>query len=125
MTEPTVLVMDDQLLIAFETAQLLERNGFNILGPYRSVDDALAGLRTTKPDAAILDINMGHGTTSEPIAEELTKLDLPFAFLTGYGSGDILSAAFKHVKKLQKPARPEELVSLVKSMTAAPKSAHG
>lgn len=104
------------MLIAFETAQLLEEHGFRVLGPYKSVDDAMSGIDHEKPDAAILDINLGNGRTSEPLAEALIG-EVPFAFLTGYGSGLILSQKFDDIVKLRKPVRTEELITVAKTLT--------
>lgn len=90
------------MLIAFELAQLLKRHDFSVLGPFANTDDALAELDQTLPDAAILDINLGNGATSEPLASELMDRSLPFVFLTGYGSGASMPSKFDSVQKITK-----------------------
>ncbi|MBW3536028.1 MAG: baseplate J/gp47 family protein, partial [Gemmatimonadetes bacterium] len=39
--------------------------------------------------AALLDVNLGHGQTSYPVAEVLAARGIPFAFLTGYGATNV------------------------------------
>lgn len=117
---PTIMILDDQLLVAFQAARLLEKNGFQILGPFADIDAALAGLEERSPDGAILDINLGNGVTSEALADLLMKRNLPFVFYTGYGSANTLPERFSHVAVLSKPVHPEELISTANMLTAAP-----
>lgn len=112
-----VLILDDQQLIAFEMAKLLEENGFKVIGPFANVTSALACIEDQKPDAAILDINMGDGTTSEFLADEMMAKNLPFVFVTGYGSVDVIPQRFESIVKMHKPVRPEIFISMVKDLT--------
>lgn len=114
---PKVLILDDQQLIAFEMAKLLEENGFIVIGPFANVTSALACLEDQKPDVAILDINMGDGTTSEGLADEMMAKNLPFAFVTGYGSIEVIPRRFESIVKMHKPVRPAHFISMVKDLT--------
>jgi len=116
---PKVLIVDDQQLIAFSLAAMLEANGFEIVGPCANVSSALTCLADSNPDIAILDINMGDGTTSERLALELMNKNVPFAFVTGYGSADIISPRFKDVIKMHKPVSSAKFVKMVKSLAPA------
>jgi len=115
---PKVLLLDDQQPIAFRLASMLEENGFEVVGPYSNVPAALKGLDEQKPDFAILDINMGDGTTSESLADILIERNVPFAFVTGYGSVEVISPRFKDVVKMHKPVRSSKFVEMVKSLAA-------
>lgn len=106
-----ILVLEDNFLIGLKTAQVLEKNGFSILGPYGTLEDANNALTEFKPDIAILDINLGEGITSETFAETLMERDIPFLFLTGYGSADVLPARFKNITKLSKPVSAASLIA--------------
>jgi DNA-binding response OmpR family regulator len=79
-----ILVVEDQLLLAMDLSNSLEREGFEALGPATSVDAAFRILEDATPEAAILDVNLGSGTTSLGIAAALTARGVPFAFLTAY-----------------------------------------
>jgi len=113
---PTVLILDDQQLIAFEMAKLLEENGFKVSGPYANVSTALASFQDIAPDIAILDINMGDGTTSEILADEMMAKKLPFAFVTGYGSVEVIPPRFESIIKMHKPVKPSAFLDMVKKL---------
>lgn len=116
--KPKIMVVEDQMLIAYELVELLEANDFEVVGPFNSVEDAKAGIEATRPDAALLDINLGGEETSEPIADLLMQMKLPFAFLSGYRSAGKLAQRFEAVNLIRKPAREHQLVSLASSLTA-------
>ena len=96
---------------------MLADHGFEILGPYANISSAIKSLENIKPDVSILDINMGDGTTSEPLAERLMDMGLPFAFVTGYGDVDIISQRFEDISIMHKPVRKTEFVEMVKKLS--------
>lgn len=72
-----ILVVEDEALIALELTLLLEDNGHRVLGPAATVEAALALLGDARPDAAILDVNLGpHAVT--PVARALHARGVPF-----------------------------------------------
>jgi CheY-like chemotaxis protein len=54
------------------------------------------------PDAAILDVNLGTGT-SISVADELQRRQIPFLFATGYGDGISIPEHLQHVPVTRKP----------------------
>jgi CheY-like chemotaxis protein len=79
-----ILLVEDEYLIAFDVASLLESKGAEVIGPAASVHEALGLLETgARPDAAVLDINLGDERVF-PVAEELQAANVPFVFLSGY-----------------------------------------
>ncbi len=63
----------------------LEDAGFAVIGPVRSVAQALESLETDKPDAAVLDLNLA-GENSVAVADALVARGIPFVVATGYGA---------------------------------------
>jgi hypothetical protein len=55
------------------------------LGPFAAAQPVLAAIAEAPVDAAILDVNLGRGGTSDPVAAELRRRRVPFVFLTGSG----------------------------------------
>jgi two-component sensor histidine kinase/CheY-like chemotaxis protein len=79
-----VLVVEDELLIALELCQGLEREGWKVVGPATSVEEAMAIIdRHADIDVAILDINLG-GQLAYPIADRLRASGVPYVFCSGY-----------------------------------------
>ena len=56
--------------------------GYEVIGPAISNVCAVDLIASHTPDAAFLDVTLGS-VTSFPVAELLTSLGIPFAFLTG------------------------------------------
>jgi CheY-like chemotaxis protein len=104
-----ILVVEDDFTIAFLIATMLEADGAAIVGPARSVKDALALVEgDARIDRAVLDVNLGVETVY-PVAEALRPKGVRMVFLTGYDRGS-LSSAFADMPCLQKPVSPERLI---------------
>jgi DNA-binding response OmpR family regulator len=80
-----VLVIEDDGLIAMHISDTLDGLGYVVIGPARTVDDALGIIENETIDFALLDVNLGNKETSFPVADVLSRHGVPFAFLTGYG----------------------------------------
>lgn len=83
-TKPKILIVDDEVLLAMEVEMILTDAGFEAIGPVHSVPAALDLIDTTRPDGAVLDVNLDHRGTSNAVADRLEALGVPFIFLTGY-----------------------------------------
>lgn len=81
----TVLVVEDELLIAMDVEMMLEQHGHAVLGPIASIDAALEMLVKARPDVALLDLNL-RGQLVFPVAERLRSLNIPFVLASAYGS---------------------------------------
>lgn len=98
----SILVVEDEYIMAMDLHCSLEDAGATVLGPVGSVADALAILDVTADiHAAILDVNLGK-ETAYAIADALSARDVPFVFTTGYDK-DILPPRFAHVTVCTKP----------------------
>ena len=106
-----VLVVEDEWLIAEQITTALEEAGYEVVGPVGRLGQALALLDGTPIDVAVIDVNV-HEDRSFSLAAELSRLAIPFAFLSGYSSGD-LPSRFSQTPLLQKPVNAERLRSCV------------
>jgi len=98
-----VLVVEDEPLVAWEMVQVLTAAGVRVLGPVGSVDAAFDLLKTARPDAAILDLNLG-GELVTPVARRLRQMGVPFVLATAYNHlRDEAEDAFAGVANLGKP----------------------
>jgi PAS domain S-box-containing protein len=102
-----VLVVDDEALIALEVAAALEEAGYEVIGPARSVAQAMALIRDHGCDAAVLDVNLGR-ESSAPVAQRLEAVGVPFLTLSGYSQSQ-LPQAFRSGRYLGKPLGPAQL----------------
>jgi light-regulated signal transduction histidine kinase (bacteriophytochrome)/CheY-like chemotaxis protein len=102
LSKACVLILEDQLVIAVGLEQILMNAGIDDVITAGSESEAIKLLATRKPDVAVLDINLGNGTSIE-VADELGRRKIPFLFATGYGDSIIIPGHLKHVPVLRKP----------------------
>jgi two-component SAPR family response regulator len=84
-----VFIVEDEIMVAFEMVDLLEDMGFQIVGPSIHLEDAKSIAKKQDIDVAFLDVNLGSGATSQPVAETLRARGIPFVFITAYDRNQI------------------------------------
>jgi len=112
-----VLVLEDEWLIAELLQEALVEAGYRVLGPVSRVYEALQLLENSKPVIAVLDVSL-RGETSFEVARVLAKRSIPFIFMTGYVSKDLLGE-FKGRPVLNKPVDDAKLLSCVATALAS------
>ncbi|WP_323763929.1 response regulator [Marinovum sp.] len=110
-----ILVLDDDPLLALDVGTTLEEGGFGLFGLCHSVREAEAMLADDTPDAAVLDVNLGRGETSLPVAQRLRELGVPFVLLSGY-EPSAFPPELQSAQRMAKPFRPQELLRTVGEM---------
>ncbi|WP_339762338.1 response regulator [uncultured Hoeflea sp.] len=103
----SVLIVEDEFLLAEETRRKLETLGATVIGPTPQVDEALDYLDTTRVDAAILDIYLA-GELVFPVAERLQDMGIPFVFATAYDA-KVIPPRFKGFVLCDKPLELEKI----------------
>jgi two-component sensor histidine kinase len=98
----SILMVEDQLLIAMDVQTMLAREGAATVETASSVKEALHNLTMFRPDVAILDVNLGNGS-SLPVAHALAERGIPFVFATGYGETSLIPAELSDVPIVRKP----------------------
>jgi DNA-binding response OmpR family regulator len=114
MMAHSVLIVEDEWLIAEDEAETLRAAGYGIVGPCASVGAALAAIDEHKVDAAFLDVEL-RNERSYPVAERLSALGIPFCFVSGYEAPDLPPGV---PNALLKPTEPNALLAAAASMTS-------
>ncbi|GLK76765.1 signal transduction histidine kinase [Methylopila jiangsuensis] len=112
LSDLSVLLVEDQLLIAMNVEELLAKRGALSISTSASAAEALRKLETFRPDVAVLDVNLGAGT-SLPVAEALALRGVPFIFATGYGDRSMIPPDFSHVPVVRKPYEADALIAAI------------
>jgi CheY-like chemotaxis protein len=102
-----ILVVEDEMIVAMLIEDILTDAGATVVGPAARVSRALDLLGEEDVDAALLDVNLA-GEMTTPIAEELRRRGIPFAFATGYGAAGV-PGGFATQPILQKPFQEHDL----------------
>jgi CheY-like chemotaxis protein len=106
-----ILVVEDNFLMAEVLCELLTECGCEVVGPAPRLPIALDLANHNAIDGAFLDVNLA-GEYCFPLARYLQEKGVPFVFLTGYGEGTVIPAAFRGVPMVSKPFNPAEIVDI-------------
>jgi DNA-binding NtrC family response regulator len=101
MTAASILVVEDEFVIALEMTGILTGGGFRVVGPAGNVAEALRLVALHEPCAALVD-NSLNGRSAAPVAAALQERRIPFAFVTGHGR-DNLPSPYARWPLIQKP----------------------
>lgn len=94
MSKYSILIVEDEPLIAEDIAGYLEESGFTVSGMANDGKQAMQLLKTVKPDAVLLDINLGTPPDGIELAGMIRRnYNLPFVFLTSHGDKATLERA--------------------------------
>jgi DNA-binding response OmpR family regulator len=115
-----ILVVEDDPLIALDLCDFLEGQGHVVIGPATSVGKALDLIQCEKPDAAVLDVNIG-GSPVVPIAEALRITGTPFVVVSGH-TPEWQPEALQCGRWLLKPHKEAELRHAIANLAMQPKS---
>lgn len=115
LREKTVLVLEDEPLIALDLKFGLETGGAHVRCAY-TLEQGLALLESEAVDAAVLDVNLGRDTTCAPMAERLKERGIPFILHSGDldRHGELISSL--EAKIVPKPAHHREVIATLCSV---------
>ena len=103
-----ILVVEDEPLVAIELQSVLEGEGHSVVGPAMNLARGLDLARADGFDLAFLDISLGE-EKSFPIARELARRRIPFAFVTGYTDINAVPEELRGATRIQKPYGLEDI----------------
>jgi len=103
-----ILLVEDEYLIVQDMARAFTAAGATVLGPVKSLADALRQVASSGPlDGAVLDINL-QGEMVYPLADVLMNRGVAFVFCSGYDD-HVIPSRFDGVVRCEKPISPEQV----------------
>jgi CheY-like chemotaxis protein len=118
-----VLLVEDDMIVAWLLEDMLADLGCAIVGPAARVNQALAMIDAEAVDVAVLDVNL-NGQMSYPVADALAARGVPFVFSTGYNKDRLLDG-YRTFPVLQKPYHRAELENTLARLLALDGSGDG
>ena len=100
-------VVEDETMVAILLEDMLVELGCEVLWTANRVSKALDLVAGSRPDAAVLDVNIA-GDVVYPVAQALAARGIPFVFTTGYGARG-LAESWRDRPIVQKPFQVEHL----------------
>ena len=80
-----ILLVEDDALMAKNLKVRLEAMGYTVIGPAETLEEAESLAASGRPDAALLDFDVGGGTSVD-LAARLADSGVAVAFCTGHAS---------------------------------------
>ncbi len=113
-----VLVVEDNVFIAFEVQALLTEAGCTVVGPCRTADDAIALIDRVEINCATVDLGLCRGAGAS-VAFALQRRGIPFVIVTGR-SAENIPAALRSCAFIQKPYAASTLLAAVEAELTDP-----
>ena len=112
-----VLIVEDDPIIALGFEDTILEFGVKTVRIASNVAKALEMIADRAPHFALLDIGLVR-EKSFAIAERLAALQIPFAFVTGYGGEGKVPAAFASRPRVVKPCSTDALEAVLKQRSS-------
>jgi DNA-binding NarL/FixJ family response regulator len=112
-----ILIIEDEIVIAEDIQNILEKEGYEIAGIAECYDEAIKLFNKNKPDIIISDIYLKDSKTGIDIVKEFLKSRaVPVIFITAYSSNEIIEilANFNSITYITKPFTDGQLIAAVK-----------
>lgn len=91
--QKTILVVEDELVVANDIRLTLERAGYTVVGIARSFHSAMETINAVQPGLVLLDIFLKGDLTGIDLATQLNKKDIPFVYLSANCNTSVLEMA--------------------------------
>ncbi|HEX7882540.1 MAG TPA: response regulator [Afipia sp.] len=108
-----VLVVEDDTLIAMDTAETISGFGVGSVRTARNVAAALKLIADRAPDFVLLDVGLIR-EKSFAVAEQLDRQKIPFVFVTGYSGPAGVPRALAQYQVLRKPYLRDQLLQTLR-----------
>lgn len=94
MTETTILIVEDEEIVAMDIKNMLCDLGYNVQDIARSEEEVIQKIEKEKPDLLLMDIMLGEGGDGIKIAEQVkSRYKIPVIYLTAYADEGTLDRA--------------------------------
>ena len=112
-----VLVAEDEMIIGHDLCDTVSEAGYIVEGPYDDLSSAMLAYQKSKPDIAILDVQLGDGIVY-PLAEQMMAENVPVIFHSGQLSPEEVGRRFPKAQALHKPCPPADVIQSVQRAAA-------
>lgn len=117
----SVLIMEDEFLIAMDIEQLCRDQGARECMIARTLEEAASA---SGFDIAIVDLKLGGDSTLD-YARSLRSRGIPFVFATGYSDQEQLRTEFAEIAVIEKPYSGPDLVEALAAALQRPTQSTG
>jgi DNA-binding NtrC family response regulator len=109
---PTVLVVEDEFIIALDLSETVRDLGFKVEGPFADKENAFIAIDQQMPDCAILDVKTADGEVY-PLADALADAGVPIIFHSGHVPPTEVTERYPQARACAKPCPPDRLIDMI------------
>ena len=110
----SVLIVEDNFLVAEDLRCTVEQAGGTVVGPVADASQALEVAKKEQIDVALLDVGL-RGQSSSAVAVALAYRLIPFILITGYVR-DALPPDMENALYLAKPVMSDAVLNLITTL---------
>ena len=114
---PTVLVVEDEFIIALDLSETVKDLGYELEGPFEDNKNAIEAIENEMPDLAILDVFTADGEVY-PLADRLVEAGVPIIFHSGHVPPEEVKSRYPEAQACAKPCPPDKLIDAVQEAVA-------
>ena len=93
MSQPRILIVEDEAIVAMDLKLHLQDLGYGVSGLASSGEEAIALAGSLKPALVLMDISLGTGMDGIEAARHVQALGIPVVFLTAFADDATLARA--------------------------------
>ena len=109
---PTVLVVEDEFIIALDLSETVRDLGYKVEGPFADKENAFIAIDQQMPDCAILDVKTADGEVY-PLADALADAGVPIIFHSGHIVPADIAERYPLAQACAKPCPPDRLITMI------------
>ncbi|GAB3048874.1 sigma 54-interacting transcriptional regulator [Spirosoma pulveris] len=111
----TILIVEDEYIIANDLQLILEQNGYVVLGIATSMRKAIDMISQHQPKLVLLDIYLKGRETGIDLAHQLEELGIPFIYISANDNPGVLEAvkATQPSGYIVKPFREQDILTAI------------
>ena len=118
---PTVLIVEDDAIVALDICEQIEDQNYKVIGITDSGRKAIELAKKHHPDVVVMDIHIKadlNGAETAVCIQGLYERPIPILFVTGYATKDFpLIAAVNPYTVVAKPFSRNDLIEACKSLS--------
>jgi DNA-binding response OmpR family regulator len=116
MTEATVLIVEDDALTACSVALALQSAGYKVCGVAGSEDEAISAAEETRPDFAIVDVNLSPGDGRVVARQLVERFHTAVLMATGHCNSPAMLRGIGASACLPKPYDADEVAPALEAV---------
>jgi CheY-like chemotaxis protein len=116
---PTILVVEDETIIALDLQMLLESLGFDVYGPVPTGETSVKAASFFRPDVVLMDVKLKGKMSGIDAADIIhNHLRIPVIYLTAYGDEATLkeTSAIPSFGYIRKPFLESEVEESIRNI---------